>query len=231
VAGMDARLDTLRTVETPEGVWLELRVAGPIARALAFGIDTLIRITIYMVVGSSLAQLGEAGTGVLMLLVFVVEWFYPVLFEVLWDGQTPGKRALSLAVVHSDGRPVGWSASLLRNLMLFADFLPAGYLLGLGSMIASDDFRRLGDHAAGTVVTYRDAPRALPAPDDSTPPRAPRAPLTADEQRALLGYAARSSRWSAERQDELLGCLSDVISEPEPSSVVAGAAAWLRGLR
>lgn len=228
---MDGRLDTLRTVETPEGVWLALRVAGPIARALAFGVDVLIRLTIYMVFGGALSQLGEAGTGLLLLMMFGVEWFYPVLFEVLWDGQTPGKKALSLAVVHDDGRPIGWSASLLRNLMLFADFLPAGYLLGLGSMVVSADFKRLGDHAAGTVVTYRNSPRRDGAALDAAP-RAPQAPLRPDEQKALLDYADRSNRWSAERRAELLGHLSDVVGAGEEASAsVSGIAAWLRGQR
>lgn len=228
---MDGRLDTLRTVETPEGVWLELRVAGPIARALAFGVDVLIRLMLYSLLGSMLGRLGEAGTGMLMLVVFCVEWFYPVLFEVLWDGQTPGKKALSLAVVHDDGRPVGWGASLLRNLMLFADFLPAGYLTGLGSMVVSADFKRLGDHAAGTVVTYRDTPRRADAALDAVP-RAPRAPLRPDEQKALLDYADRSARWSPERREELLGRLADAVAPGDSApEAVSGVAAWLRGQR
>ena len=97
---MEAPLDTLRAVETPEGVTLTLRVAGPVARALAFGIDFMARIAFYMLVGGMMGSLGEAGSGLMMLVIFVCEWFYPVFFEVLWGGRTPGKMALSLAVVH-----------------------------------------------------------------------------------------------------------------------------------
>jgi len=227
---MDARLDTVRTVETPEGVWLALRVAGPIARALAFGIDVAVRVAFYSVVGM-VGNIGDAGQGVFLVILFVTEWFYPVLFEVFSDGQTPGKRALSLAVVHEDGRPVRWPGALLRNLLLFADFLPAAYLLGLASMVSSRDFKRLGDHAAGTVVVYRNTPRRGEAAAD-VQPRAPRAPLTPDEQRALLDYAARSERWSDDRRAELLGHLDGAVAPGEsPQAVAAGVAAWLRGKR
>lgn len=231
---MDTPLDTLRAVETPEGVILTLRVAGPVARALAFGLDFLGRVMFYVLVSRILSALGEAGSGLLMLVVFVTEWFYPVLFEVLWSGRTPGKLALSLAVVHADGRPVSWGTSLLRNLLLFVDFLPVGYLLGLISMLVSEDFRRLGDHVAGTVVVYRDTAADLASSAEEATPRAPRTPLRPDEQRALLAYADRRAQWSPERQEELQAILADVLAQEEPADPATSLAkitAWLRGGR
>lgn len=231
---MEAPLDTLRAVETPEGVTLTLRVAGPVARALAFGVDFMARIAFYMLVGRMMGSLGEAGSGLMLLVIFVCEWFYPVFFEVLWGGRTPGKMALSLAVVHADGRPVTWGTSLLRNLLLFADFLPLGYLLGLISMLVSEDFRRLGDHVAGTVVIYQDTPPEQAVPPEEGAPRAPRSPLRPDEQRALLAYGDRRAQWSPERQEELQSLLADVIDQDgtnDASSALDGIIAWLRGGR
>ena len=49
VAGADRLLDTLHTVETPEGVRVALRTAGPVARALAYGIDASVRAVVYVV--------------------------------------------------------------------------------------------------------------------------------------------------------------------------------------
>ena len=95
----------------------------------------------------------------LILLVFAGEWFDPVLFEVLADGQTVGKRAVGIRVVHEDGTRIGWSASLLRNLLLAADWIPGTGALGLASMLASARFRRLGDRAAGTLVIHASPPR------------------------------------------------------------------------
>ena len=54
------RLDTTRSVETPEGVSLSLRVAGPIPRALAWLIDQLIRAALYGVFGAVISVMGEA---------------------------------------------------------------------------------------------------------------------------------------------------------------------------
>jgi uncharacterized RDD family membrane protein YckC len=77
-----------------------------------------------------LALLGKLGAGLGSLLMFGVSWWYMVLFEVLRQGRSPGKQWMGLRVVHDDGTPVGWSASLLRNLLRFVDLLPFGYFLG-----------------------------------------------------------------------------------------------------
>ena len=108
-------LDTRRAIETPEGVDLSLAVAGPASRALAWTVDVLLRMVGYVVAATLLAALGKAGQGILLVVFFLGEWLYPVLFEVKGGGATPGKRALGLLVLHDDGTPVGWSASLLRK--------------------------------------------------------------------------------------------------------------------
>ncbi|MCB9797787.1 MAG: RDD family protein [Alphaproteobacteria bacterium] len=224
-------LDTLRTIETPEGVPLTVRVAGPIPRALAWILDLFIRTFLfYSVVGSLLGLLGEAGNGLMLLFVFAMEWFYPVLFEVLWHGQTPGKRVLSLAVVHDDGTPVGWSASVLRNLARAADFLPFAYLAGILSMVIQRDFQRLGDMAAGTLVVHR-AELRRPSMPIQEPRRAPGVPLRREEQRAIIDFADRQHQWSHERRIELAELLEPLTGARGEEGVrrLLGVARWLRG--
>ena len=99
-------LDTVRTVPTPEGIELSLKVAGPMPRARAWLLDLLIRLAILLVLGIMLGALGKVGGALMLLIAFVLEWAYPVLFEVLRQGQTPGKRACDLRVLHEDGTPV-----------------------------------------------------------------------------------------------------------------------------
>ena len=152
-------LDTLRPVETPEGVALVLRSAGAVPRALAWLIDLAVRATVYMGAATVLGVAGKTGTGVMLLLLFVLTWGYPILFEVLWHGQTPGKRALGLRVQRGNGAPVGWLASITRNVLRTVDMLPALYGAGLVSMLADAHSRRLGDVVADTVVVYVDPPR------------------------------------------------------------------------
>ena len=118
-----------------------------------------------MGLGMLLPLLGGAGMGLWLILMFLMEWFYPVLFEVLARGQTVGKMALGIRVLCDDGTPVGWYQSTVRNFLKFVDFLPVLYGAGLLSMLLQKDFKRLGDLAAGTLVVYaeRRVPRQLQA--------------------------------------------------------------------
>lgn len=206
-----ALLDTIRYVETPEGITLKLRVAGPMARALAWSMDSLIRYGALWGLSMGLVLLGWAGLGVWLITLFLIEWFYPVVFEIYADGATPGKKALGLQVVLANGAPVDWPAALIRNLLRAVDFLPAFYGFGVAALLISRDFQRLGDLAAGTLVIYRDPPvkpLALP-PGPALPPPLP---LSAAEQQWLIDFAERGSALNPERQEELAALLADCTS-------------------
>src|SRR5262252_8778441 len=106
---MNARLlDTEAEVETPEQIRFSYRVAGPAHRLIAYGLDLVLRgvilFFVVMIFGlSGVAageKLAEATLGIILIVVFVLEWGYFVLFETLLDGQSPGKRALGLRVVN-----------------------------------------------------------------------------------------------------------------------------------
>lgn len=191
-------------METPEGVEFALSAAGLVARGLAFIIDWSIRGMVYLFGSIALLfWLGEAAPGPIAILLFLGEWFYPVLFEVRWRGQTPGKAGIGLRVVHADGTPVRLTASLLRNLLLAADFLPFAYGFGIASMASTRGFRRLGDLAAGTLVVYVPAARGAHPEPPEVSPEPPALALTTDEQRAVVAYAERAASLAPERADEL----------------------------
>lgn len=196
-------IDTIFRLETPEAIDLSISPAGPVARGLALAIDSAIRFGALALVGLSLSSLGEFGGGIFLVFFFLTEWFYPVLFEVLFQGQTPGKLSLGLRVVNSDGTPIGWSASIIRNLLRVADLLPFFYVAGIVSILSSDKMQRLGDLAAGTlVVNVRRAKLALVLPQQAGATAA-RIALRADEQRAILSFAERSGELSQARAREL----------------------------
>ena len=223
-------LDTYHEVETPEGVEFQLPVAGPVVRSLAWGIDTLIRFGIYILLGMTLPKIGNVGIGVMLILLFLIEWFYPVLFEVYRHGATPGKRWLGLCVVNDDGTPVGWSGSMVRNLLRFVDFLPFFYGAGLVSMLASTDSKRLGDLAAGTRVVYRERPSRLAAVRDGKA-ILPVVPLQIDEQRAVVDFAGRLDQLSKERSLELAAIVAPLVTRNTTNSAASlvGIANWLLG--
>lgn len=220
------RIDTLRVHETPEGVDLTLRTAGPVVRAAALAIDGLIKGALYLALLPLIAFAGF-GLGLLLLGMFLVEWFYPVFFE-LRSGATPGKRAMGLAVVADDGTPVTPAASLIRNLLRVADFLPLAYGAGLACMLIDRDFRRLGDLAAGTLVIHANPTtegRDIPQESPIALPR----PLPLDVQQAILDYAERSARLSAERRTELAEALSQLSGQHGKAAerTLLGYANWL----
>lgn len=211
-------LDTRYQVETPEGIDLPLRPAGLPVRALAFCIDLGLRGLILGVLFTVLAFLGKLGAGLGSILLFAVSWWYMVLFEVLNQGRSPGKQWMGLRVVQDDGTPVGWAASLLRNLLRFVDLLPFGYFLGAISCLQHPTFKRLGDLAAGTLVIYSEQP--LPRPDlPEATPRRPAFALTLTEQRAILGFAERQGELSEARANELASILAQPLQVPAPRAV------------
>jgi uncharacterized RDD family membrane protein YckC len=206
-------LDTRYQVETPEGIDLILRPAGLVARALAFAIDLLIRGALLAVLFAVLALLGQFGMGLGTILLFLVTWWYMVLFEVLNQGRSPGKQLMGLRVIHDDGTPVGWSASLTRNLLRFVDMLPFAYTLGILSCLNHPAFKRLGDIAAGTLVVYHDNAPSVPKQPAAEPLRAPFS-MDLSEQRALLGFAERAEALSSARRLELAGILAEPLQVP-----------------
>ncbi|SDH93925.1 Uncharacterized membrane protein YckC, RDD family [Pseudomonas flavescens] len=203
-------LDTRYQVETPEGIDLALRPAGLVPRALAFTIDLLIRGTMLAAVYLTFGLFGQLGMGIATLVLFLVTWWYMVLFEVLNQGRSPGKQLLGLRVVHDDGTPIGWPASLTRNLLRVVDLLPFAYTLGIISCLSNRAFKRLGDIAAGTLVVYRDQPVKRPNLPEADATPAP-FPLDFAEQRAILAFAERGEGLSTARRAELAAILAEPL--------------------
>lgn len=144
-------LDSVLEIETPEGISLRLRAAGPLPRAQAWMIDAFIRLVLLMLVMIPLSLIGTGGRGLAM---FGLLWAYWVVCELWLDGQSLGKRALGLRVVNMDGKPVTWLPSVTRNLLRVVDALPGVYGVGLASCMIDPCARRLGDVVAGTLVVH-----------------------------------------------------------------------------
>ncbi len=216
-----ARLDTLAEVETPEGITLALRTAGPLPRSLAWILDFLIRAGLFWLLAIIAAFLDSAGEGLLLISLFVLMWGYPILFEVLRGGQTPGKRALGLKVVHQNGTPVGWLASIVRNLLRTVDILPFGYGFGLLATMLDRDSRRIGDLVAGTLVIHAEAEQPH-APAPMVAPIASPVLLTPAEQAAIVAFAERARLLSPERQQELADTIAPALGLGRGAAAVHG---------
>ena len=219
-------LDTTRPVETPEGIELALRVAGPVVRAIAwvidFGIRSVIYISLFLLFLTTLQQLGY---GLWLISIFILEWFYPILFEVYRQGATPGKRAMKIKVLHELGTPVNWSSSMIRNLLRMVDFLPFVYSFGLISMLIDKNFRRIGDLAAGTIVVYEEqvlpnrpiSKKRIFLPND--PPQAMPIILPLEEQQAIINFAERAQQLPLQRAIELANIVTSLTGKTEEAGI------------
>lgn len=226
-------LDTTYTVNTPEGIALELSPAGPVPRLLAWTIDLLIRTGVYILLAVSLAFLGNIGLGIAAILLFLLESFYPVYFELRHQGQTPGKKLMDIYVAQTDASPITPAASIVRNLLRIADFLPVLYGFGLVSMLLNRRFQRLGDLAANTVVLHKltSMGKTWVGRLEVVPVR-PEVSLTLPEQQAILLFAQRSHTLTSARLEELAQLTGPLVAE-QPNAIqrLQGIAAWLNGNR
>lgn len=162
-------------IETPERVPLAFALASIGNRFLAVMIDHFIQyFSIFIIVWASLALTGTSfsdasdapsqifdempkwTTAILIFVLFLIFAGYFIVFEWLWNGQTPGKRLLKLRVIREDGRPITLWEAIARNLLRIFDAVPGFilpvYSIGLISIFASSRDQRVGDVFAGTVV-------------------------------------------------------------------------------
>jgi uncharacterized membrane protein SpoIIM required for sporulation/uncharacterized RDD family membrane protein YckC len=201
-------LDQVVDVETPEQVVFSYTIAGIGSRAAAALIDHaiifgglfLIILFVMYIIGPALSlgadvrnltrQAGGWAYAIIVLLVFLVQWGYYVLFEALRDGQTPGKRWLHLRVVQDGGYSISFPASAARNIARIIDLMPPpAYLVGLVTIAVSKSGKRAGDHLAGTIVVREAIATFGPAPTTGAPTSQAQSALTAalsDEELAVL---------------------------------------------
>jgi len=227
-------LDTVVSAETPEGIVIELRPAGVTARFYAYLVDLLIRMMVLSVIAGFAGPMGGLGLALVLICAFALEWLYPVFFELSSWAATPGKRMLGLKTVMDNGLPITPAASFARNLLRVADFLPLAYGFAAISMLVRQDFKRLGDIAAATLVVHQ--PKAIPnLALSNVEPLAPALPLAIRDQTALIALAGRAAGLTAERLDELAAIAAPAAgtTEPGPATTrrVLGVARWLLGWR
>jgi uncharacterized RDD family membrane protein YckC len=161
------QFDDQLKIDTPEQIALELPLAGIGSRFLGLTIDTLLQFLLYVIGGFAFAFAGFLGIGrylrwipttwipaVVILFLFCVYWGYFAFFEIIWKGQTPGKRVAKIRVINESGRPINAYEAIARNLLRAIDVLPGMYGVGIVCMMLNSQNRRLGDYVAGSVVVH-----------------------------------------------------------------------------
>lgn len=232
-------------VVSPESVTFTYDVAGLGSRFAALAVDHGLQLLalfalLAVATGSAIIEPAiylpgrarEMGLGlwvwaVVVLLTFVVLWGYFVFFELVWNGQTPGKRLFGLRVVRAGGYPVDFAASAVRNLVRYADMLPGTYSVGAICMFLSRQWQRLGDYAAGTLVV-RDrrlrAPEALVAQARASWAEALSSveQVTAQEYQVVREFLRRRQELEASSRAELARRIADPLAGKLGATLGAG---------
>jgi uncharacterized RDD family membrane protein YckC len=242
------------TVETPENLELRLPLAGFGPRFLAAFVDYMIEavaIMILVVIGIVISFSAFSGAGAdptdsaMLFLVLAIAVYigatlgYFVLFEWLWNGQTPGKRIAGIRVVRRGGLPLSFREVLLRNLFRLLDMLPSNGFTGLVSFFATKHQQRLGDLVADTVV-IREFASQTPYPWVGTLPNESASGtgqgLSLQLSYVIGSYLARTYALPVEARIEItdtvirrLGYRADELSLAEREAYLAHVLNWRPG--
>ena len=148
---MEDYQDRLR-IATPEGVTVDLVLAGLGSRFTATLIDLSLKVVVAIALTIAIGLFGDTGLALLAIVYFLLYFGYDVAFEVLAGGRTPGKRWTGLRVLRDDGRPVDLVSSAIRNVVRLVDGLPLSYLPAMVSIVLTRRNQRIGDLVASTIV-------------------------------------------------------------------------------
>lgn len=156
-------------IETPEHIQISYDVAGLGSRFVAVLLDGLLQtaaITLIVVLILRLKEfLPETKVDVTAVVIIsfstLISLGYFIVLELAWKGQSVGKRLMGLRVIRTNGTPVGFSESAVRNILRLIDLLPFFYGVGALSIFFSQYCQRVGDLAAGTLVVRE---RFIPPP-------------------------------------------------------------------
>jgi uncharacterized RDD family membrane protein YckC len=208
------RFEDRLTIATPEGVEVDLTLAGIGSRCIAGGLDLAVEAIVLVTLAVVLDPAGVTGVAILSSATFALIFFYDVLFEVLGGGRTPGKRIVGLRVVRSGGRPITFVRSALRNILRLIDILPFFYGVGMTVIFITERNQRLGDLAAGSVVLrdrFGDRGRGsaeLPAIDPAPAAAWDVSAVSADDVAAVRAFLLRRGDLRSEARLEIAGELA-----------------------
>ena len=220
-------------IRTPENIELSFALAGPGSRAVAYFLDLMIMgfvcqillnliIIVFAEVFKALGvDSGLWASAIAVLFGFALYNGYFILFEWLWNGQTPGKRLLHIRVIKDGGYALRFFDTLLRNLLRAVDFLPLFYGVGLTSLLLTRDSQRVGDLLAGTLVVYQEpvetdslSPEfaATDAAEDSFPAAA-LASIPAELTTLTAEYLDDRTELAPRARQEVAAELTDLVRE------------------
>lgn len=199
-------------LETPEHVRLEYQLADLGSRAAALALDLAIIVAAMLLVALVFRYTGGLGRAVLYIVSFLAMWGYFLFFEAVWDGRTPGKRAVGLRVLHDGGEPLSFQGSVLRNLIRIVDLQPGVTgMAGAASILFNRRAQRLGDLVAGTIVVRDTGGGEMFGDEPRTAGRAGRPRLSVEQFALVAGYVARRAGLEPDVRSRVAASVWDAV--------------------
>lgn len=215
---MDDYEDRL-AIATPEGVRVELVLAGLGSRFTAALIDLALKAVVLFAILLLTAILGSLGDAVLAISVLAVYLGYDIAFEVLANGQTPGKRRTHMRVLRADGRSVDLLSSAIRNVVRLVDGLLFAYLPGMVCILVTRKNQRIGDLAGSTIVVSeqeaelptRSIEAFLPPAGEADGPALDVTAVTAQDLGTLRAFLTRRAKLAPGARADIAARLAQAI--------------------
>lgn len=150
-------------ITTPENIEVEYTLAALGSRTAAAGIDILIQlaligaiILIVLLMGLTPAELYDKykswAVAISLILIFIINYGYFIIFEMIMNGKTPGKKIFGLRTIRNNGQPIAFKHSVIRNLLRIIDTYGVGVIL----IFFTELNKRLGDYLASTIVVIEE---------------------------------------------------------------------------
>lgn len=164
------------TLETADKIKISYQIGNPLLRLGAFAIDFVILLLLVRLIYDVLSWLGfiteaaqlvetEYSTALLTAFYYIIyfglRWFYYSFFEYLLDGRTPGKIICRLRTIHAEGKFLDLTSVMLRNFARLVDQDLTFFLGAAISMLATREYRRLGDLLGNTLVVREEPIKEL----------------------------------------------------------------------
>lgn len=221
----------MSSLVTGEAVALDVRTAGLASRMLAALLDAFLQVLmlfgLFLLIGLFAGDGSGSALAALAIVGFVsVLVGYPVTFETLMRGRTPGKAALGLRVVRDDAGPIGFRQAFVRGLVGLVEKPMLSFAPAVICSLINEQSKRFGDLLAGTIVIQErviDTGRGvaqMPPPLAGWATTLDLSRLPDDLAQAVRAFLARQGSMTDAARDDLGGRLcaavADVVTPPAP---------------
>jgi len=140
-------------ITTTQNITIHYELASGLERAVAFFIDLIVlSLSLLSLFGIIKLAFENYLENLIYFIILPIGVFYSLFFELFNNGQSLGKMALKIRVIHMDGERTNFSNYLMRWMFRFLDIYGSLGCIAFLGVLSSTNNQRTGDLLANTVV-------------------------------------------------------------------------------